>query len=78
MSEYTPTTDEVREAFNIACYEQTPRQSRAEFNRWLASVKAEAFREGYDHSAVVGAVQERHGLTNAEASHMYRNPYEEA
>lgn len=50
--EYTPTTDEVREAFNIACYEQTPRQSRAEFDRWYAAEKAkwqaEALREFAD------------------------------
>ena len=41
MSDYTPTTEEVRNQW--ACEPD----EYAEFDRWLASVKAEAWDEGY-------------------------------
>lgn len=41
VSSYTPTTDEIREVWG--------RHSRyMEFDCWLASVKAEAWAEGFD------------------------------
>ena len=40
MSGYTPTTDEVRLAYNAPL----SASSRAAFDRWLAGVKAEAIR----------------------------------
>jgi hypothetical protein len=43
MSEHTPKTDEVREKFS-AYWPSTGE----EFDRWLASVKADAYRMGYD------------------------------
>lgn len=46
MSEYTPTTDEVRAqwGYNYPDYDNRPEQ----FDRWLTSVKAEAWDEGFD------------------------------
>ncbi len=43
MSEYTPSTDEVRGAWIALTYNNTPEQ----FDRWLEQVKAEAWKEGY-------------------------------
>jgi hypothetical protein len=41
MSEYTPTTDTIRAGYIDARCDRTPERVRAEFDRWLASVKAE-------------------------------------
>ena len=38
MSDYTPTTEEVRELAPL---------TEEEFDRWLAEVKAQAWEEGY-------------------------------
>lgn len=35
--DYTPSTAQVRDCYVQAYYEQTARQSRAEFARWLAA-----------------------------------------
>lgn len=47
MTEYTPTTEEVREIYYESGYKTTPEQ----FDRWLAEherkVKAEAWDEGH-------------------------------
>lgn len=43
MSEYTPTTEEVAEIYFQSGYMTTPEQ----FDRWLAGVQAEAWKEGY-------------------------------
>lgn len=46
MSDYTPTTEEVREEYadcTAGMYD-----AYAEFDRWLAEVKAEAFAQGRD------------------------------
>ena len=50
MSDYTPTTEQVREQYSR---EQPPHigtvsEKRAEFDRWLDAVKAEAWDEGFD------------------------------
>lgn len=49
MSEYTPSTDEVRGAWIALTYNNTPE----EFDRWLAEhdrkVKAEAWEEGKEY-----------------------------
>lgn len=39
MTDYTPTTEEVRELVQGA--------SAEEFDRWLADVKADTWQEGY-------------------------------
>ena len=51
MSEYTPTTPEVASAYSmhqygVLAYEGT--QGRAEFDRWLNRIKADAWDEGHD------------------------------
>lgn len=51
MGSYTPDTYDVREAWLNSEYEERGEQYtdddlRAEFNRWLEQVKAEAWREG--------------------------------
>ena len=47
MSEYTPTTDEVREDFAYPWegFKQNREGRLAAFDRWLAQVKAEALRD---------------------------------
>lgn len=66
MSDYTPTTEQVRNCYRKRWYEQSERQSVAEFDRWLDSVRAEAWEEGY-------YATEGLGHHEVEAS----NPYEE-
>lgn len=48
MSEYTPTTERVRSEYardtNATKRNEIP---RAEFDRWLEQVKAEAWHEGF-------------------------------
>ena len=53
MSDYTPTTEEVRKAYlslrgGITWYEGKAEVIDAQFDRWLAEVKAEAWQEGWD------------------------------
>ena len=61
---YTPTTEEVREVYR-GCLVQTDTniysfvdeaQANAEFDRWLAEVKAEAWEEGFQdgHDSAMG------------------------
>ena len=56
MSEYTPTTDAVRKGYSYV--PELPKGARhhppliAEFDRWLNSVKAEAWDEGADFQFV--------------------------
>ena len=46
MSDYTPTTEEVRADYCLLADVSRPRQ--LQFDRWLAEVKAQAWEEGYD------------------------------
>lgn len=55
MSDYTPTTDEMRDVYTWdRCVKHgrddslDTRTFRADFDRWLASVKADAWDEGFD------------------------------
>lgn len=45
MSDYTPTTDDVRES--ATCGHDYSWLTDEQFDRWLASVKADAWDEGY-------------------------------
>lgn len=47
---YTPSTDEARVAYrgNASELGTSTEEAGAEFDRWLASVKAEAWDEGHD------------------------------
>ena len=77
-SDYTPTTDEVREAWLTAEYEERDWSTsdddlRAEFDRWLAEhdrkVAERAWYEGWDAS-------ERFGYPiDGVDSETYKNPY---
>ena len=55
MSDYTPTTEEVREAYGeqtnfrrhaSQTFTQVFEEEDGEFDRWLAEVKAQAWEEG--------------------------------
>jgi hypothetical protein len=50
MSEYTATTEEVREKYAEPWANARQRRfpHSSQFDRWLASVKAEAWDEGHD------------------------------
>jgi hypothetical protein len=51
MSEYTPTTAEVSHRYMLGAWEEsgdTSGDDVAQFDRWLASVKADAWDEGQD------------------------------
>lgn len=55
MTDYTPTTEEVRKqyVFSASVIDGTsfvdPTQGEAEFDRWLSGVKAQVWEEGYAH-----------------------------
>lgn len=75
MSEYTPTDDEVRGAYQGQLIKTDTNiyslidedQARAEFDRWLAEVKAEAWDVGYK-SGLRNAVFNDHDVMDV-------NPY---
>ena len=48
MSEYTPTTEEVRNALIRSAPLDEWELRGTQFDRWLADVKAQAWEEGYD------------------------------
>ena len=48
MSDYTPTTGEMRDAWiEYKCMSECE-ECPKEFDRWLTQVKAEAWQEGYE------------------------------
>lgn len=44
---YTPTTEEVRNAFSLMEDDLATEENFQNFDRWLAEVKAQAWEEGY-------------------------------
>lgn len=71
MSEYTPTTEEVSDSYDYQFTLGMSDISRiAEFDRWLAQVKAEAWDEGSVHGA-------RKCLFAADLEPCPHNPYRE-
>lgn len=46
MSDYTPTTEEVRAGYSTATYDDA--KAETEFDRWLAEIKAQAWQEGIE------------------------------
>ena len=54
MSDYTPTTEEVRDAFAEIKEDDFVGWFKAEagFDRWLAEVKAQAWQEGYKQGSL--------------------------
>ena len=71
MEDFTPTTEDVRLIWIIS---QTGCKARAEFDRWLNEVKAEAWDEG----AIFG-VRDQHGTVDTYIRDAIerRNPYHE-
>ena len=53
MSDYTPTTEDVREVFAGGIYRHFT-YAGAEFDRWLAEVKAQAWEEGHSQPWELG------------------------
>ena len=73
--DYTPTTEEVRNGYVGAGSEPNPYVSedeRAEFDCWLAEVKAQAWKEGFDAGEKDYAV---HSLTGQWDTDCTPNPY---
>ncbi len=52
MTDYTPTTEEVREGYSTATYDDA--KSGAEFDLWLAEVKREAKEEAWTEGYIGG------------------------
>lgn len=48
MSDYTPTTEEIRESYVLMQKCGAYPEPEAEFDRWLADVKAQAWHEGLE------------------------------
>ena len=48
MSDYTPTTEMVKSLYEIGKIKAYDSYDLAEFDRWLAEVKAQAWEEGYN------------------------------
>ena len=71
--QYTPTTEQVRRAYEIDRVTRyaniEPHEPKAEFYRWLAEVKAEAWNEGRDAEAATW---------NTEIAGTAINPHERA
>jgi len=70
MSEHTPTTEEVRQQYTR---EQPPHvgtvsSKSAEFDRWLAGIRAQAWEEGQASGAAYGDTH----------NSMHANPYRQA
>lgn len=60
MSEYTPTTEEVRNRYLSEVFPE----DEAEFDRWLMRVKAEAWDEGWDAGYQYGYLGPRYASDN--------------
>ena len=75
MSDYTPTTEQAREACILGrCLAPSFRQRRelgGDFDRWLEQVKAEAWKQGYA-SGHSNAMRQIMGEPNASST---QNPY---
>jgi hypothetical protein len=71
VSDYTPTTGDVRARY-VRDHGAHFVSDWAEFDRWLAEVKAEAWEEGFD--AGERDVHE-HELTHWDDSDCIQNPY---
>lgn len=77
MSEYTPTTDEVRDSYRYS--NQRPdicgKDFGIEFDRWLEAVKAQAWDEGHSAGEENAGIGIASLLTGLEAPEIEENPY---
>ena len=76
MNDYTPPTEQVREIYSEIRHESTGLgldPHRAEFDRWLEQVKAEAWHEGYGCGR-----DDQEAETRTNQMHVTLNPYRKA
>lgn len=74
MDDYTPTTEEVRRQWNNAVRSDLVAARSADFNRWLASVRADAWDEGAQWAAVeLGAIKRVENQWVAPTDNPYRS-----
>lgn len=77
MDDYTPTTEEVRNWYLLGRYEfdmVSDHQAEEEWSRWLASVRADAWDEGYAARPMqVVAETERGPMYSMHADNPYRS-----
>lgn len=52
MTEYTPTTEGVRDCYTYAMHTPAVSRHQVQFDRWLAGVKADALREAAEAFAM--------------------------
>jgi len=71
VSDYTPTTEDIRAGWEYATA-VIGDEGTAQFDRWLAEVKAQVWEEGFD--AGERDVHE-HELTHWDDSDCIQNPY---
>ena len=72
--DYTPTTEEVRKAHVTSWFVPEPERAVDEFDRWLASVRADAWDEGYAARPMqVVAETERGPMYSMHADNPYRS-----
>lgn len=75
MSNYTPSTEEVRDAHQagVLCMGGDTDEAREEFDRWLNEVKRQAWEEGFrsGHSLAMRRMSDEPGATGNP------NPYKE-
>lgn len=77
MSDYTPTDLEVKVAFMAAAGHNTFRGERHEaYDRWLASVKAEAWDEGRAEGETYGMAVAAHDDWAIPELNPYRDVFE--
>lgn len=76
MSDYTPTTGRVRDAYTRAlrqAFIASSGEHNAEFDRWLNKVKRQAWEEGFDAGERDVFEHEKHNYENP----CIENPYKE-
>ena len=79
MSGYTPTTDEVRHYWVVQGVKRRSRRAEraAEFDRWLAEVRAKAWDEGANSTILVNWHCCRRRAFALAISNQPDNPYRE-
>lgn len=76
MSDYTPTTSTVRDAYTRAlrnAFIASKGEHNAEFDRWLNEVKSQAWDEGFEAGERDVFEHEKHNYENP----CIENPYKE-
>lgn len=72
MSDYVPTTEAIRQQWNNAVGSHLKDSRNDEFLRWLNSIKADAWDEGFDAGELDVFQHEQHDWANACIVNPYR------